>query len=82
MSTISALNSSLQGMDRMQSKMAGHAHRISRFGTENETDPVADRVSLPEEIVGMMTASAGYNANLQVFRIADEMQGSLLDIWA
>jgi len=82
MSTISAMNSSLQGMNRMMSKMEGHADRISRFGTDIGPDSGGTGISLPEEMVGMMVSQIGYSANLQVFRVADEMQGTLLDVLA
>ncbi len=80
---ISALNSALQGMQRNQQTMVHHADRVSRLGTETEESTEAGgMVNLQEELVGVMQAQRGFEANLPVLRAADEMLGSLLDILA
>ncbi len=78
---IPAIQSALQGMNRNQLTMEQHAHRISRAG-ETGLSPESPTVSLPEEMVGMMVAQRGFEANIPVIRAADEMLGTLIDILA
>ncbi len=78
---ISAMQSALQGMNRNQLSMAQHARQIANFGTTENSD-IQSSVSLPEEMVGMMVAQRGFEANLPVIRAADEMLGTLIDILA
>ena len=80
---ISALSSAVQGMQRNQQALARHADRISRWGTSQQRD-IADivPVDLTMEMVGVLQAKRGFEANLPVIRAADEMLGSLLDILA
>ena len=79
--SIAALNHALTGMSLNLRRFEGHADRISRWGT---TDPRTDEepLQLHEELVGVMTARQGYEANLAVARAADEMLGTLIDILA
>ena len=79
--SIAALNHALIGMSLNLRRFEGHADRISRWGTTGPRDGEAP-IQLHEEIVGMMTARHGYEANLAVVRAADEMLGSLIDILA
>jgi len=79
--SMSAINSALQGLAVNQTALAQHADRISRWGLANE-GVQADNIDLATEMVGVMTARRGYEANLPVIRAADEMLGSLLDILA
>lgn len=80
---ISALSSASQGMESNQQAFTRHADRISRWGSP-QAGVVAstDSVDLPLEMVGLLQARRGFEANLSVVRAADEMLGSLLDILA
>ncbi|MCB1183353.1 hypothetical protein KDM41_07960 [bacterium] len=80
---INAIHSALQGLQANQQKLAGHADRISRWGTQDlaATAP-ADRIDLTTEMVGVLQSRRGFEANLPVIRAADEMLGSLLDVLA
>ncbi len=79
----SAINSSLQGMQSNQQDLVKHADSISRMGLmepgETEGHPSDD---LAQELVGVMQAQRGFEANIPVLRVADEMLGSLLDVFA
>ncbi len=79
--SIAALNYALLGMNLNLRRFETHADRISRWGT---TGPRADEapIQLHEELVGVMTARHGYEANLAVGRTADEMLGTLIDVLA
>ena len=77
----SALNSALQGLAYHQKAFADHAQRIASWQpAEPPADP--DRVDLPREMVGLLMAKRGYQANLAVVKAADEMLGTLIDILA
>lgn len=78
---IPAIQSALGGMNRNKLAMSQHAHRISSVG-QTETSSGGSRVSLPEEMVGMMVSQRGVEANISVIRASDEMLGTLIDILA
>ncbi len=73
-----AINSALSGMAQNQQRMATAADRISRVGTTSDPGDV----DLSRELVNVMESKHGYRANLSVLKAADEMIGSLLDIFA
>jgi len=77
----SALGSALQGIYKNQMAMTRHADRISRFGTEDisETD---ENISLESEMVGILQAKRGIEANTAVIKTEDEMLGTLIDMLA
>lgn len=77
----SAINSVLQGLAWNQQRFAEHADRISRWGLPGPSG-IQDGIELEKEMVGMMVAKRGYQANLAVVRAADEMLGSIIDILA
>lgn len=76
-----AINSALQGLAMNQRSLSGHAHRISRWGTD-EAATGSESIDLQEELVGVMTSRRGYEANLAVLRTSDEMLGTLIDTFA
>ena len=74
----SALSSALAGLQYNQRSLARHADRIASYGG----DPPPADVSLEKEMVGVLEARRGYEANLAVVRASDDMIGSLLDVLA
>lgn len=76
---IGAINTALAGMQRNQEAFGRHADRIARWGLETGS---CDEIDLTREMVGVIAARRGYEANLPVIRAADEMLGSLLDVLA
>lgn len=80
---ISAMNSALQGMQTQRSALAQHADRISRWGTQSsETGTAEPPINIQEEMIGVLQARRGFEANLPVIKAADEMLGSLIDMLA
>ena len=79
-----AINSALSGMHRNLESMNRHAHRVANWNTEpTEGSELADApVELHEEMVVILVAQRGFEANLPVLRAADEMLGTLIDILA
>lgn len=76
----SVLESAAQGLQFNQRKFEYHAGNISRWGTEDSAE--GQDVNLGEELVGVLKSRRGYQANLMVVRAADDMLGSLIDIFA
>lgn len=77
----SALNSALQGLAWQQKAFAEHAERIASWHPV-EPGSTEESVDLPREMVGLLVAKRGYQANLAVVKAADEMLGTLVDILA
>lgn len=77
----SALNSALQGLQSNQKSFLDSTRRLSQFGNQEGPEGAAGE-SPATDVVGLMTAHRGYDANLLVVRTADEMLGSLLDVLA
>ncbi len=75
---IPAINSALGGLAGNQQRLANAAERIARFGTGT----AGDEVDLTRELVNVRFAKHGYAANLVALKTADEMLGSLLDVFA
>ncbi len=78
---IHGLNSSLQGLQRNQQDFLKHAERISQWGNSGVGSD-GQGIDVAQEMVGMMSASRGFEANLAVVRAEDEMLGTLLDVMA
>lgn len=76
-----AIASALGGMQRNQAALAYHADRISRWGLPTEDGQPCD-IDLATEMVGVLQARRGFEANLPVLRAADEMLGQLIDVFA
>ncbi len=80
---MTAINSALQGLQDNQRSFVQHADRISRWGGQQAGGPKPEsRISMAEEMVGVIQAQRGFEANLPVIRAADEMLGTLLDTFA
>lgn len=80
-----AVAAALGGLQRNQAALAGHAHRLAQAGAPTTTaagEPAPPDVDIHEEMVGVLVARRGWEANLPVLRAADEMLGSLLDVLA
>ncbi len=82
MSSISAIQSALSGIQQNQSKMTNHAQNISKWGTGSNQETGGNDISLSSELVGIKEAALGYNMNIQVLRLNDETLGSLIDALA
>lgn len=74
----SVFASALNGMQVNQRTLGRHAERIAAWGTS----AAPGAVSLETELVGVMQARRGFEANLAVVRAADDMLGSLIDVLA
>lgn len=77
---VGAINAALGGLQRNQAAFSRHADRIASWGLEGAA-PAGD-LSLPQEVVGLLAARRGLEANLPVLRAADEMLGTLVDLLA
>lgn len=78
---LSVTQSALQGINYNKQSFYKHAERISVSG-QTTTDNKSDNAFLPEEMVGMIEAQRGVEANAALLRIADRTLGSLIDVLA
>lgn len=77
----SAMGSAIQGMQSNQRSFLSAAQRISRFGTSGGLHEV-EGFSMEKDMVQILTSKRGYEANLKVVKVADEMLGTLIDTLA
>ncbi len=75
--TMSGLTTAVQGIQLNRSRFAATGDRITRAAITDA--PTED---LTRDLVGLRAARFGLEANLAVFRAADEMVGTLLDVLA
>lgn len=76
-----AMGSAIQGLQSNQRSFLSAARRISRLGTSEGTH-LTEEASLEKDMVGILTSRRGYEANLNVVKVADEMLGTLIDTLA
>jgi len=76
----SIMGSAVMGLQANQDRLSQHAHAISKWGAAPGEDQSG--VRLEEELVGVMTAHRGAEANMAVVRAADDMLGTLIDVLA
>jgi flagellar hook protein FlgE len=75
---VQGIQSWMRAFDRSASAVSGAAAQFGS-GASNQTGSTADLI---DGMIGMRLAGAGLKANIAVFRTADEMLGSLLDMKA
>jgi flagellar hook protein FlgE len=68
------------GMANARNQMLRSSSEISRWGSTEDSG--LEPVQLEKEIVNMITAESNFDANAAVFKVQDEMVGTLLDILA
>ncbi len=71
-SNVSALHAGFAGMQAARERLDASARELAR-------DPVGR--DLPEHLVGLLTARHAFAAGAAVVRAADEMTGTLLDVF-
>ena len=81
---IPAMSSALEGMSRAETQLNQAAGDIARSTTVDAT-PVVTRVSgdivdLSASMVSLLQSRNNFDANTKVFKVADEMQKSLLNV--
>jgi flagellar basal body rod protein FlgC len=76
------LDTALQGLSRSLDSFSHAADRIAEFPASVDPQHPQDEVSLSDEMVALMVARNGYQANLNIIRTADEMDRALLNILA
>ena len=76
------LDTALQGLSRSLDSFSHTADWISQLPATADPQHPQDQVSLSDEMVALMVARNGYQANLNLVRTADEMDHALLNILA
>jgi flagellar hook-associated protein FlgK len=75
---IPAMSSALEGMSRAETLLNQAAGDIARATTVSP--PAVDIVDLSTSMVSLLQSRNSFDANTKVFKVADEMQKSLLNI--
>jgi len=74
---IPALSSALEGMSRAETQLNKAAGDIARATTVSPSG--GDIVDLSAPLVSLLESRNSFDANTKVFKVADEMQKSLLN---
>ena len=74
---IPAMSSALEGMSRAETQLNQAAGDIARAATVSP--PGGDIVDLSISMVSLLQSRNSFDANTKVFKVADEMQKSLLN---
>jgi flagellar basal body rod protein FlgG len=74
---IPALSSALEGMSRAEAQLNKAASDIARAPVVSPTG--GDIVDLSASMVALLQSRNSFEANTKVFKVADEMQKSLLN---
>ncbi len=75
---IPAMSSALEGMSRAETQLNQAAGDIARATTVSPTG--GDIVDLSTSMVALLQSRNSFEANTQVFKVADEIQKSLLNV--
>jgi flagellar basal body rod protein FlgC len=76
-----ALNTPLQGISQAQDAFDQAASKVVQATTPTQPQQ-QDQVSLSDAMVSMLQASNSFQANVKSFQVSDDMQKSLLNIFA
>ena len=77
---VSAINSAVAGLTNASKRFETSAQNIAQ--QPDSSSPNAPETDTAQNLVNAQVASYDYKANLNVIKVADQMQQSLLDIKA
>jgi flagellar hook protein FlgE len=69
----------LQGLQQAQTQLENTAQRLSAAGSSADGTPV-DTADLSQAAVALLTAKNQFNANINVLKVADQMQKSVINL--
>jgi hypothetical protein len=72
----------LRGLDRAQSRFERAAERLTATGADSPDGAPADTVDLSAATVGLLAARAEFAAQIQLLKVADEMERRAFDVLA
>ena len=72
----------LQGLEQAQVQLDNSAKRLASIGATSPSGAVVDDVSLSQEAVSMLSSKNEFAMNINVLKIADEMQKSTINLLA
>ena len=72
----------LQGLEQASAQVDAAASRIASAGSSSGNPVPTDTVSLSEEMVALMSAKTAFSANVAVFKTAEQLQQSVLNVVA
>jgi flagellar hook protein FlgE len=72
----------LQGLDRAQGQFEQAGAQLASIGASSEDGVAVDSVDLSHAAVSLLSAKNEFAASLKLVKIADEMQGQIIDLLA
>jgi len=72
----------LQGLEQSQGAFEKSVVQLTAGSASTGNQPPSDVVDLSEAAVSMLSAKNGFDVNIRVLQIADQMQQQALDILA
>ena len=72
----------LQGLEQAQAQLERSAGRLARVGANTPQGAGVDQVDLSQEAVAMLSAKNQFSSNINVLKIADDMQKSVINLLA
>ncbi len=70
----------LQGLEQAQARVEKAAGRLASVGADSSNGVPVDSVDLSREMVALLLAKNAFAANIGMLKIANEMQGRVLDL--
>ena len=71
----------LHGLEQAQGRVEQAAGRLASVGAGSSEEMPVDSADLSQEVVSLLAAKNAFAANLGVLKVANEMQGLVLDLW-
>ena len=71
----------LHGLEQAQGRVEQSAGRLASVGAGSSEEMPVDSADISQEVVALLAAKNAFAANLGVLKVANEMQGLVLDLW-
>jgi len=75
-------STALQGLDQAQAQVNRSAARLASIGTSTAAGAGVDTADLSQEMVSLLAAKNQFGANIDILKIADEMQKNTINLLA
>ena len=82
MSTIPAINSGIQGINKGMDGLKRNAHDTATLNTQNNTTNTSDLKGVTATLIDMKSNELQVEMSAKVVKAADEMIGTIIDITA
>jgi len=72
----------LQGLERAQAQVERTASRLASVGSGSPDGGVVDTLDLSQEMVALLSSKSEFAANINMLKVADDMQKSTISLLA